>query len=166
MTIQHSSLRKRVMQAMSRSGINLQPAPEPVSEADRFPRDITKLSELEVRRLLSFWTGHLGYLNTMLARASIDHLAYDQEVKQYERRHRLLHREEGNKKDAKWVYDDELVDDELYQRLLTNRLHASAAMEFMKALQKSYEAYFAAASRELTARISMYERDHSHRSGT
>lgn len=160
---QHSDLRKRVLQSLKQTRINMPTAPDPVSEENQFPLDITALSDVAVRRLMSFWTAHLGYLNSYHSRCMVDAMAFKREVKQYERMFKAKHKGE---KDKVWEIDAELANDNVYQRYVNRWEEAEAMAIVTKSLKESYESYYASASRELTARMGEYSRDMSHRSGT
>lgn len=160
---QNSELRKRVMTALRRQNIESPQHPGKVDEASQFPKDITQLSDIDVRQLMSFWTAQLGYMNVYHARCLVDVSAYKRAVKEYERSYRARHKQ---KNDKVWEIDSGLADDSHYQRLYSRFEEAEALVTITKSLKDSFEQYYTAASRELTARMSESSRDYSKRSGT
>lgn len=158
--LRRSDLRQRVKAAMRGASIYMPASPGPVTEEHRFPTDITRLDDMELGQQMSFWTAQLGYVNTYLARCEIDMKSYLQDKRDYEAAHRK-NVMEGKKASEmrKWEADAELVGDETWEQLRDQFMLAEAMVIQLKAVQKSYEGYYATASRELTRRSGERERD-------
>lgn len=158
----HSELRKRVMSALRGQQIYVPAHPGAVTEEQQFPKDITKLSDLEVRQLMSFWTAQLGYVTAYHSRCAVDLMSYKRSVKDYERSYRAANKQ---KNDKAWEVDAGLADDSFYQSLYAKYEQAEAMTIVTKSLRDTMESYYNAASREMTARMSEQGRDMSRRSG-
>lgn len=160
---QHSELRKRVMSSLRKQNVYSPVHPGAVDEDGQFPTDITALSDIEVRQLMSFWTAQLGYIITYHARCVVDVTAYKRAVRDYERAYRASNRQ---KNDKAWEVDAGLANDTMYQSLSSKHEHADALVTITKSLKDTFEQYYAAASREMTARLGEFGREISTRSGT
>lgn len=160
--LSRSDLRQKVKAAMRGANIYLPPSPGPVEEEHRFPNDITKLADIELGRQMSFWTSQLAYVNTYLARCEIDMMSYKRDLKDYELAHRKNALKDGNRKASdirKWEAEAELAGDETWESLRDQFMLAEAIVTQLKAVQKSYEAYYNTSSRELTRRMGERDRD-------
>lgn len=163
MSYKRSELRKRVLRSLRGRDITMPASPGMIDEDQQFPLDITAVSTEKVRSLMSFWTGHLGYINSLFSRHMVDAMAYKREVRDYERRYKARNK---SKSDRVWEIEAELADDSHYERLVNTWQEAEAMVTVLKSLRDAYEGYYNAASRELTARMGEQARDGSYRSGT
>jgi hypothetical protein len=153
-TIDRSELRKRVLRALKKEhGISMPTPPEGQNgEIEQFPKDMTSLSDIQVRQQMSYWKAMSGFTNTLLARSMVDEKAYKREARDYERQYKF--RNKPDKSSPMWEVEAGLADDQHYRRLTEKLEQAEAMVILLKSVRDAQDGYYTAASRELTARTS------------
>lgn len=135
-----------------------------LEEEDAFPTDITRLSEVQVRRLMSFWTAYYGYANATLGKYKGRVAVLERTLTS--RKLILFNKLKPEKKSAEWTESIKgkiQLDPEIkrYERILAE---AEGMVAVLEPLVWTYMRYSDVASREITARSNEMERD--FRSGT
>lgn len=154
-----SELRKRIIGSLKRGhGLSMPSAPEGEDgEVKEFPKDLTQLTEIEVRQQMSYWKAMQGFVNTLLARSEVDAKAYKREARDYERSYKWNNK--PAKGDPMWAVEAGLAEDEHYQRVAMKLEQAEAMVIVLKSMRDTYDGYYTVASRELTARMGEADRE-------
>jgi Txe/YoeB family toxin of Txe-Axe toxin-antitoxin module len=131
--------------------------PERLTDDDRFPGNITTLSDKEVRNLLSFWTSHYAYANYRLGRANARKLVLTRLLDR--RRAILFEKFKPEKKTSDWsqAIEGRINQDKRTKYLSEELAKAEGIVEILQPLVWDFKAYAEAASREMTARYNEYE---------
>lgn len=153
-----SKLRQHAVRSMKESGLPIPQALPPITESQRFPVDLTVVHDRDLRSHLSFWAGQLARAEFVRARCEIEELGYKEARLRMERRFRLL-----NDFGTKWEADAALAENEDYSDIDAKYNLARAKTIGAKGLRDSFEHYYAAISRELSARINENDRDNRDR---
>lgn len=154
-----SELRKRIMRSIQ-GRVYVPDSPGQVEETSAFPRDLTRLTDIEVRQQMSQWQAQLGFANTLMAREEIDVMAHKESLRRYEmaKRANALEESEGKAK-RKWESETDLVGDDYWEQLRDQLQFSEAMVVHLSRLRASFEGYYKACSRELSARLGERERD-------
>ena len=152
MSVNKSELRKRVLKHIKvKAGLSMPKTPSQEASTKEFTSDLTRLSEMELRREMSHWKSMLGYVNTFLARSQVDEKSYKRSVKSYEREYKW--RNKSDKNTAMWEIEAGLSQEKEYDLLVNKLEQCEAIVIVVKSLRDAYEGYYDVCSRELTARM-------------
>lgn len=140
-------------------GLPVPPKLPRLEDEDAFPTDITRLSDVEVRSLMSFWTAYYGYANATLGRYK-GRVAILSRVL-INRKYILFQQLKPEKKTADWseaIHGQVQLNPEVrkYERILAE---AEGMVAVMEPLVWTYMRYSEVASKEITARFKEAERE-------
>jgi hypothetical protein len=154
MSFKRSELRKRVMVTLKADKLPIPESPGLIEEY-QFPSDLTILSDEDIRKMMSFWTAHLGYLLTYIARCQVDVMVYKRELDRYENvfRKQWLQQNDDKKNPPMWMIEVDMHDDPLYIRKLSAYTDSKAIETVCESMKDTYKAYYTTLSRELSARL-------------
>jgi len=133
-----------------------------ITDRDQFPLDITKVSDEQVRHLLSYWTAQYAYANRLLGLEQ-GHVAILTRL--LERKKLVLfNKYKPDRKSSDW---SEAIKGRIAQNTLVHAMElklarAEGVVSSLWPLVQDFKAYADTASREITARTS--ERDVYNRS--
>ena len=154
----HTELRKRVMGALREKKIPMPKTPEGAMEGAHFPDDLTACDTVAIRQMMSRFTQRLGFVNTLLSRSEIDAEQYKHRMKARERQIKMESEEE-----RQWKVEATFENDPIWVPAKEQYDAAYGMIRVLKSLQVTYDQYFRALSRELSAREA--ELDIYNRSG-
>lgn len=148
-----NKLRAYAMQSIKKAGL---PAPvrlPEITKSQQFPSNMTDLSPEQVRSQMSYWTAQAGRAGHELALAETDVIHVKNLIDQHSRFAKATskHREV-------WKVEAELEQDEEYLKLKERLQRAKAVTTLLRTTKDRFESYYEALSRELTARLSEYDR--------
>lgn len=157
--MKRSELRKRVMRAIKQGGLDLPSKPAVIEDnEEQFPSHLSGLSDYDLRNLISRLAAQVAYAHSYCGLCEVDAVAYKRDAKNYEKMRKSYIkaqlREEGVKNPQVWEIEARLADDPLWDEKAFALEEAEAMLTLSTSLRRAYEAQYAAASRELSARIS------------
>ncbi len=126
----------------------------PITDEDRFPLDITTVSNAEVRRLMSFWTAQYAYVNALLGKEKGKVMYYTRHLNR--RKSILFQKLKPEKKTGDWseAIQGRIQLDPKVKRYEVTLAKAESMVSVYEPLVWDFRAYADVASREITARIS------------
>ncbi len=124
-----------------------------LSADDQFPRDITRLSDKDVRTLMSFWTAYYAYANYQLGKAIGRKLVYNRLLER--RRAILFEKFKPEKKTSDWsqAIEGRIMMDKEVKHLTMELAKAESLEAALNPLVWDFKAYADVASRDITARV-------------
>ena len=150
-----NKLRAHAIKSIKDAGLPIPEPQPPIEDCQRFPADLTKLSDTDLRQQMSFWKAQSARAEFWRARADVDELGAKESVKRHEQRFRILNPEYK----VKWESEAAMADDEHYNDLVNKLTMAKAKSIMAKGIVDSFDHYWQSLSRELAARISDKERE-------
>lgn len=129
----------------------------PLEERHAFPRDITKLTYVQLRKLLSFFTAYYGYAAVQSGIAKGQVLVLESFVTR--RKAILFERFKPEKKTSDWseAIQGRIYADPEVKKLETKLANARALSALLDSVVWTYLRYTEACSREISARASERE---------